>query len=67
MKVDSSFVLCDKALPFEDTEEGGTFASRMIFSYSYRYHALPYVEKALAVYLGGYKNLAGYKNIPRIF
>lgn len=46
VKVDEQYVVCDKALPMIENSDMGSIG----FSYQASYEALPYVEKALAVY-----------------
>lgn len=54
VKIDAKYIVCDKSLPFRDTEEGGTMAQNMGFSFDPKFKCLPFIEKALAVYLGSY-------------
>jgi hypothetical protein len=51
--IDGQYVICDKKLPFSE-DQGAREAG---FSYVKGHPKLHYVEKALAVYLGGYNKL----------
>lgn len=51
--IDGQYVMCDKKLPF--SEDMGS--REPCFSYVKGHPKLHYVEKALALYLGGYEKL----------
>jgi len=62
--IDGQYVMCDKKLPFSG-DEG---ARETCFSYVKGNPKLQYVEKALAVYLGGYDKLKPLgSNMQKLF
>ena len=64
VKIDNQYVVCDQSLPFFEENEGSVQSA---FSYQQRYPKLAYVEKALAIYNGGFDRLAGIQDVKRIF
>ena len=65
VKIDGRYVVCDKGLPNVENLLEGTIQAA--YSYHKRGKVIPYIEKALAVYLGGYTHLASLKDLIKIF
>jgi len=64
VKLGLKFILMQKKLPYVLLEDG---YSLPLFSYKYPFWQVPYIEKAIAIYLGSYHKIAEKKTIRQFF